>query len=74
MLSKAKGKLTFFRERCKGCSLCTAFCPQKVLELSEKINALGYHPAELTEDGECNACGICARMCPDVVITVERVS
>lgn len=34
-----KGKVTFKDEDCKGCGLCVAFCPQKILVLNrEKIN------------------------------------
>lgn len=34
------------RERCKGCGLCTEFCPFDRLHLADELNAAGYHPVE----------------------------
>ena len=66
-------RLTFNEERCKGCGLCVTACPKSLLELaSDKINAKGHHPAEITDMDKCIACAFCATMCPDCVITVER--
>ncbi|HBC30875.1 MAG TPA: 2-oxoacid:acceptor oxidoreductase [Clostridiales bacterium] len=70
----AKGKVTFNDDACKGCELCVAVCPVKIIELNkEKINTKGYSPAQVTEQEKCIACGNCAIMCPDSVITVERL-
>ncbi|MCR5340231.1 MAG: 4Fe-4S binding protein, partial [Saccharofermentans sp.] len=42
----AKGKVTFNENLCKGCGLCVAACPKKILELDKtRLNAKGYHPA-----------------------------
>ena len=66
-------KVTFDVERCKGCGLGEPVCPKQIIALSkEKINAKGYHPAEITEQDKCIACAFCATMCPDSVITVEK--
>ncbi|GAW92355.1 4Fe-4S binding protein [Calderihabitans maritimus] len=70
----SKGKLTLFRDYCKGCGLCTAFCPRGILILDKDINMLGYHPVTVTDMDKCSGCALCARMCPDLVIQVERVS
>lgn len=36
----AKGKVTFDDDACKGCELCVAVCPVKIIELNrEKITA-----------------------------------
>ena len=65
-------KVVFDEERCKGCGLCALQCPKKIVRLSERINAKGYHPAECSDPAACIGCAFCARMCPDAVITVER--
>lgn len=66
-------KVTFKTERCKGCGLCVAVCPRKILVLSKKeVNSRGYHPAECVDQEKCISCAFCARMCPDCVITVEK--
>lgn len=58
-------------DRCKGCGLCIDVCPKHVLELDESVvNALGYHPARLTDAAGCTSCAICARICPDTVFTI----
>lgn len=72
-MAKAKGKVTFKEDLCKGCGLCVSACPTKIIFLDEsKINAKGYHPATVVEMDKCIGCANCATMCPDVVITVER--
>ena len=66
-------KVTFNTDRCKGCGLCVVACPKGIVSLAhERINAKGYHPAEVLEMDKCIGCASCARMCPDCVITVER--
>lgn len=57
---------------CKGCSMCIAVCPKKIIVLSDKINQKGYHPAIVTDQSKCIGCNACAIMCPDVAIRVER--
>ena len=71
-----RGTVEIDQARCKGCDLCTVFCPQDVLVLDQHtLNAKGYHPAMLVEDDNvCTGCAICALVCPDVCITVYRES
>lgn len=58
---------------CKGCELCVNACPKHIIALAKnRMNAKGYHPAELTDESECTGCASCATMCPDAAITVER--
>lgn len=74
-MAKAKGRVTFQEDLCKGCGLCVSVCPVKIISLdNDKINAKGYHPANVTEMDKCIGCANCATMCPDLVITVERVT
>lgn len=66
-------KVTFSEDLCKGCSLCVAACPKKILELDKsRLNSKGYHPAVCTDMTKCIGCAFCATQCPDLVITVER--
>lgn len=67
-------RVTFREEKCKGCALCVAVCPVKIIDFDQKLNVKGYHPAIVTEDkmSKCIGCASCARMCPDLVITVEK--
>ncbi len=66
-------KLTISELVCKGCGLCVRACPKGVLALSKtKLNAKGYHPAEVVDQAACIGCGSCARTCPDVAIRIEK--
>ena len=66
-------KVTINEVLCKGCALCARACPKNIIELSkEKINAKGYHPAEVVKPEECIGCASCARTCPDVAIRIEK--
>lgn len=65
--------VVFDIDRCKGCGLCIAACPKKLLRMSEsKINTRGYYTAELADIGSCSACASCAIICPDCAIMVEK--
>jgi 2-oxoglutarate ferredoxin oxidoreductase subunit delta len=59
-------------EICKGCGLCVAACPLKILRLSDRINSKGYHPAEQFAPEKCTGCKMCSIMCPDVAIKVFK--
>jgi len=64
-------KIKINEERCKSCGLCVAFCPKKVLYISDKRNLHGYKVVAFNEPKKCTMCGVCYLMCPDVVF--ERV-
>ncbi|BEP28193.1 4Fe-4S dicluster domain-containing protein [Helicovermis profundi] len=72
-MAKAKGKVEFKEDICKGCGLCVNACPVNIISLdNDRINVKGYHPAFVAEMDKCIGCANCATMCPDSVITVER--
>ena len=66
-------RVTINETVCKGCGLCARACPKKIIQLSKtKINANGYHPAEVIDQASCIGCASCARTCPDVAIHIEK--
>ncbi len=73
MATTIKGKVEFIESRCKACGLCVEVCPTKILALSDKLNANGYHPVYCLDMEKCIACKSCATICPDVVITVYKL-
>jgi NAD-dependent dihydropyrimidine dehydrogenase PreA subunit len=69
-----RGQLCVDGEECKGCGLCVAACPPKVIALSERMNHYGYRTAAYAGAG-CTACGICFMVCPEPgAITVLRLA
>ncbi len=62
-----RGEVVIFQQWCKGCGICVALCPQKVLELNCDGHSEVVHP-EL-----CTACRQCEVHCPDLAITVWRI-
>ena len=61
-------------DRCKGCGLCVNVCPKNVLEISDKVNALGYFPAHQAHPEKCIFCTTCCIMCPDVAVTITKIA
>jgi 2-oxoglutarate ferredoxin oxidoreductase subunit delta len=59
-----RGLVELNSEECKGCGLCVAACPPKVLALAGHLNREGYHPAAYAGAG-CTGCGICFFVCPE---------
>lgn len=67
------GRVTFNEDICKGCELCIAVCPKKIIIMAtDRINNKGYHPAVVIDMDKCTGCAACAKICPDIVIKVER--
>ena len=58
-------------DRCKGCEMCTHYCPTQILGMSKDINVKGYFYAEVKDPGRCLGCMLCAITCPDVAIEVH---
>jgi 2-oxoglutarate ferredoxin oxidoreductase subunit delta len=67
MVKKKSGQthVTVFTDWCKGCGICVAFCPAKVLELGPDGKARVVH------EDECINCGFCERHCPDFAVSVR---
>ncbi len=69
----AKGRIFIDIERCKGCEICSAACPQDVIDYAEQLNSKGYRPAIFVENhNDCTGCALCAVVCPDACITVFK--
>ncbi len=66
-----KSKITINKERCKGCELCVAICPQKIISVSRGVNKKGLRYVEITDKDKCTGCGMCFIMCPDCAIEIE---
>ena len=48
-----------------------ALLPQKVIQMADRINAKGYHPAYLADEGNCISCGM-RQDVPDAVFEVFK--
>ena len=60
-------KLVINTDWCKGCGICVAFCPKKVLTLQKEKVAL-------LDRENCILCGQCELRCPDYAIFIEEES
>ena len=58
-------------ELCKGCGLCTVYCPKGVYRLSGTPNAKGYRVVEAPRAHACTACHLCETNCPDLALFIE---
>jgi 2-oxoglutarate ferredoxin oxidoreductase subunit delta len=58
--------VTFYRDWCKACGLCMAFCPKKII-LADKNGK-----PVVNEPDQCIGCRFCEMHCPDFAITVSE--
>jgi 2-oxoglutarate ferredoxin oxidoreductase subunit delta len=65
-----KAEIHIIKDQCKGCGFCIQFCPKKVLEESDEINARGVHPPRVVDEDKCIICTFCTSVCPDFAIFV----
>jgi len=70
------GRVYVIPERCKECKYCWTFCPPGILELSDEINAGGYHHPRVKKgrENDCTNCGMCSRICPEFAIFTLAVT
>jgi len=69
---RPKAEIHIAKDECKGCGFCIQFCPKKVLEESEEINARGVHPPKIVDENKCYICTFCTSVCPDFAIFVSE--
>ncbi|MDF2635950.1 MAG: 4Fe-4S ferredoxin iron-sulfur binding protein [Pelosinus sp.] len=62
----------FRGERCKGCGLCVAICPKKIIKIGTHFNSRGYRPATCVDEALCIGCTLCGKTCPDLVIEIYK--
>ena len=68
----AKMEIHLIKDECKGCGYCIEYCPKKVLEESDEINARGVHPPRVVDEGKCINCSFCSIVCPEFAIFVTE--
>lgn len=59
---KEQTEVKIRQQWCKGCSICVAFCPKKVLGLDENLKV------QMQDRENCIKCGQCELRCPDFAI------
>lgn len=64
--NKGKSSVTVYPDWCKGCGVCVAFCPGKVLELDDQGKAT------VAREEDCIHCSFCELHCPDFAIVVTE--
>ncbi|MFN3535060.1 MAG: 4Fe-4S dicluster domain-containing protein [Desulfatiglandales bacterium] len=57
---------TIFRDWCKQCGICVAFCPKKVLDRDPKGAPVVARPQD------CIGCRFCELHCPDFAISITE--
>ena len=63
---KKQFEVEFYRDWCKGCSICASFCPTEALSMNEKGEP------EVTRPDLCIGCAWCEMRCPDFAVRVQE--
>ncbi len=58
-------QIDIFRDWCKSCGICAAFCPRHCIELDESGSP------HVKNEAQCSGCGWCELHCPDFAISVR---
>ena len=64
--AKKKYNQIIFRDWCKACGICSAFCPKNVISMDQT----GAPVIERPDD--CIGCLFCELHCPDFAITIRE--
>ena len=64
-------KIKINKDKCKGCYLCVANCPNALIKIAKELNIKGIKPAVFF-GGKCTGCTMCAIVCPECVIEVYK--
>ncbi len=59
-------EIDIFRDWCKSCGICAAFCPRECIKLDDD-----GAPTNVDSD-RCTGCGWCELHCPDFAISVHQ--
>ncbi|MGV8074365.1 MAG: ferredoxin family protein [Syntrophobacteraceae bacterium] len=59
-------EIDIFRDWCKCCGICAAFCPRECLKLNEDGAPI------VVASERCTGCGWCEVHCPDFAISVKE--
>ena len=63
---KARFDVEFYRDWCKGCGICVAFCSGEALSMNDRGEP------EISKPELCIGCTWCEIRCPDFCITVRK--
>ncbi len=61
---KGRFRVVVYPDWCKGCGICAAFCPKKVLAVGPEGKA------RVVAEANCVNCGFCELHCPDFAIVL----
>jgi 2-oxoglutarate ferredoxin oxidoreductase subunit delta len=61
-------RINIYRDWCKGCGICAAFCPRQCLGLDAESNPV------VEKSERCTGCRWCELHCPDFAICVREVA
>jgi len=74
-LRRPTAEIHLVKDQCKGCGYCIEYCPKKVFEESDEINARGVRPPRIVDESMCILCQFCTTICPDfAVYVIEKKS
>jgi 2-oxoglutarate ferredoxin oxidoreductase subunit delta len=60
-------KINIYRDWCKSCGICVAFCPRQCLSLDAQGNP------QVENSQRCTGCRWCELHCPDFAICIREV-